>query len=47
MGPAEMERIAEWMDRVAEAPGDDSVIAKVADEVRELSAKFPVPGIRD
>jgi glycine hydroxymethyltransferase len=45
MGPAEMTRIAEWMDRVAGAHEDAALIDKVAAEVRELCQGFPAPGI--
>jgi glycine hydroxymethyltransferase len=45
MGPAEMKRIAEWMDRVAGAHEDAALLDKVAAEVRELCQGFPAPGI--
>jgi glycine hydroxymethyltransferase len=44
MGEAEMAQIAAWMDRVVGNPGDE-VAAAVAGEVRELTRKFPAPGI--
>jgi glycine hydroxymethyltransferase len=44
MGEAEMAQIAAWMDRVVSNPSDD-VAAAVAGEVRELTRKFPAPGI--
>jgi glycine hydroxymethyltransferase len=46
MGPAEMVRIAEWIDRVTQATGDEARLAQIAAEVRDLCAKFPAPGIR-
>jgi glycine hydroxymethyltransferase len=49
MGPSEMVKIAEWMDRVAKAVGsadEATVTTKVAAEVREMCAGFPAPGIR-
>ena len=46
MGPDEMLKIADWMDRVVRAPDDQAVIAQVAGEVREVCAHFPAPGIR-
>jgi glycine hydroxymethyltransferase len=46
MGPGEMARIAEWIDRVTQATGDEGRLAQVAAEVRDLCAKFPAPGIR-
>ena len=44
MGVAEMGQIAAWMDRVITSPTDD-VAEKVFGEVRELTRKFPAPGI--
>jgi glycine hydroxymethyltransferase len=44
MGEAEMRQIALWMDRVVSCPTDETA-AKVLSEVRELTAKFPAPGI--
>lgn len=45
MGPSEMKRLAEWMDRVVSAPGDAALKARVAGEVKELCAGFPPPGL--
>jgi glycine hydroxymethyltransferase len=44
MGEAEMKLIASWMDRVVSSPTDETS-AKVLGEVRELTKKFPAPGI--
>jgi len=44
MGPAEMKQIAVWMDRVMANPSDENA-AQVAAEVRELTKRFPAPGI--
>jgi glycine hydroxymethyltransferase len=44
MGPAEMKQIAAWMDRVMSNPSDENA-AQVAAEVRELTKRFPAPGI--
>jgi glycine hydroxymethyltransferase len=44
MGDAEMKQIAAWMDRVIGAPTDD-VAETVLGEVREMTRKFPAPGI--
>jgi len=44
MGEAEMKQIAAWMDRVIGSP-DDATAAAVAGEVREVTRKFPAPGI--
>jgi glycine hydroxymethyltransferase len=45
MGPDEMRRIAAWITRVLDHPDDERVIATVRQEVAELAAQFPVPGI--
>jgi len=44
MGVAESKQIAVWMDRVISNPTDENA-EKVFAEVRELTAKFPAPGI--
>ncbi len=44
MGTAEMKQIATWMDRVMSNPSDENA-ARVAAEVRELTGRFPAPGI--
>jgi glycine hydroxymethyltransferase len=44
MGPIEMKQIAAWMDRVISNPNDENA-AQVAAEVRELTSRFPAPGI--
>ena len=52
-GEGEMVQIAEWMDRVATARGDEKLDRKarvavnheVAAEVRELCDRFPAPGL--
>jgi glycine hydroxymethyltransferase len=44
MGVAEMQLIADWMDRVIRQPTDE-VCDKVFAEVREVTARFPAPGI--
>ena len=46
MGADEMKKLADWMDQVVRAPGDDTTIERVAGEVKELCAGFPPPGIR-
>jgi glycine hydroxymethyltransferase len=43
-GPAECKQIAVWMDRVISNPTDDNC-EKVLGEVRELTRRFPAPGI--
>jgi glycine hydroxymethyltransferase len=46
MGKDAMGRIAEWIDRVTQSVADESALAKIASEVKELCAKFPAPGLR-
>jgi glycine hydroxymethyltransferase len=45
MGEAEMKQIALWIDRVVSDPSNEANIAKVLGEVREMTRKFPAPGI--
>lgn len=45
MGPGEMERIATWMDEVAQNASDEALLARIAGEVKELCGRFPAPGI--
>jgi glycine/serine hydroxymethyltransferase len=44
MGEAEMKQIAAWMDRVVASP-DEKTSEAVLGEVREMTRKFPAPGI--
>ena len=44
MGESEMKQIAAWMDRIVGSP-DEATSAAVLGEVRELTRKFPAPGI--
>jgi glycine hydroxymethyltransferase len=44
MGEPEMRQIAAWMDRVISNPSDENA-DKVLAEVREVTRKFPAPGI--
>jgi glycine hydroxymethyltransferase len=46
MGTDVMKRIAEWIDRVTQKPGDEAGLAAIAGEVREVCAKYPAPGVR-
>jgi glycine hydroxymethyltransferase len=46
MGKDVMLRIAEWIDRVAKQPGSEENLTRIANEVREVCAKYPAPGIR-
>ncbi len=45
MKEAEMELIADWIDQVIANIDDHALHAKIKEEVRQLSVKFPVPGI--
>ncbi|MCX6810124.1 MAG: serine hydroxymethyltransferase [Candidatus Berkelbacteria bacterium] len=42
MGPAEMQRIAEMMNMVAENMDDEEKLADIKEEVREMCKKFPI-----
>ena len=43
-GVAEIEQTAAWIDRVLSSNGDDTTIDAVRGEVRDLCARFPLPG---
>jgi len=47
LGPAEMELIADWIDRAVTAAkvGDEETITKIAAEVEDLGLRIPAPGI--
>ncbi len=45
MKEPEMARIAEWIDRVVSATGDEALLAHTAAEVKALCAGFPAPGL--
>ncbi|MBI4994070.1 serine hydroxymethyltransferase [Candidatus Peregrinibacteria bacterium] len=45
MKESEMRQAAKWMDEVAKNHADEKVLARVKGEVKDLCAKFPVPGI--
>jgi glycine hydroxymethyltransferase len=47
MGPSEMKQIAAWIDRgvTAARGGDETALATIAGEVRELTGRFPAPGL--
>jgi glycine hydroxymethyltransferase len=45
MGPAEMERIGDWIARALDVRADDAALAGIRREVRDLAAGFPLyPG---
>ncbi|OQA52122.1 MAG: Serine hydroxymethyltransferase [candidate division WS2 bacterium ADurb.Bin280] len=46
MGIAEMQRIAEMFNAVAENISDDKELQKISKEVKQMCKKFPVPGIK-
>jgi glycine hydroxymethyltransferase len=47
MGVSEMKQIATWLDRGIQAArgGDDAALEKIGAEVRELTGRFPAPGL--
>lgn len=45
MKEAEMKQIAAWMDAIAQAPADTALQARIRGEVKELTARFPAPGL--
>jgi glycine hydroxymethyltransferase len=47
LGPEEMKRLAELIVRVIENINDAAVATEVKEEVRQIGARFPVPGIED
>jgi glycine hydroxymethyltransferase len=46
MGKDAMLKIADWIDRVTKATGDEATLARIAGEVKETCAKYPAPGVR-
>jgi glycine hydroxymethyltransferase len=46
MKTPEMKRLAAFIDQVIAAPGDDTLVARVAGEVKEMCRGFPAPGLR-
>jgi glycine hydroxymethyltransferase len=42
MGTNEMKKIAEWIERVAQAPEDESSLIKISEEVKSLLKGFPL-----
>jgi glycine hydroxymethyltransferase len=45
MGPDEMRQIGGFISRVLDNLGDEGIAAAVQQEVRELTGRFPVPGV--
>jgi glycine hydroxymethyltransferase len=46
MGPDEMKRLGNWMADVVEDVENESLIERVAAEIKELCDQFPAPGVR-
>jgi glycine hydroxymethyltransferase len=46
MGRDAMLKIADWIDRVTKATGDEATLARIAGEVKDTCAKYPAPGVR-
>ncbi|MBM3943666.1 MAG: serine hydroxymethyltransferase [SAR202 cluster bacterium] len=44
-GPAEMRQVARWIVQILTNMGNDQVKQQVAQEVRAMTSRFPVPGI--
>jgi glycine hydroxymethyltransferase len=44
LGQEHMSQIAEWMDDIVSAPGDESVADRVRAEVNDLMKRYPAPG---
>jgi glycine hydroxymethyltransferase len=42
MGPSEMETIADWISQVLKSPEDAALAQAIREEVRELTARFPL-----
>jgi glycine hydroxymethyltransferase len=47
MGPAEMDRIADWISRRLSAPEDNNEAGAISAEVISTATRFPVPGVRE
>ncbi len=46
-GVAETRRVARMIAEVLHAPNDEALLARTADEVRDLTSRFPLPGLED
>jgi glycine hydroxymethyltransferase len=44
MGVEQMKQIAGWIAQVVNSPADESLQKRIAADVREMCAQFPVPG---
>jgi glycine hydroxymethyltransferase len=45
MKEAEMEKLADWIDRCLRAPEDEDALAGIREDVVSFCEGFPVPGI--
>jgi len=45
MGPAEMKRLGNWMADVVDDVENETLISRVAGEIKELCDQFPAPGV--
>ena len=45
MGTAEMQALAPWIVQALRSPNDGVLLERLADEVKALARRFPVPGI--
>lgn len=45
MGKPEMEKLADWMDRVVKNVENETELTRIAGEIKELCKDFPAPGI--
>jgi glycine/serine hydroxymethyltransferase len=46
MKEKEMEKVAEYIDKVLKNREDKAVIEKTREEVKDFASKFPIPGVR-
>jgi glycine hydroxymethyltransferase len=46
MGKDAMLKIADWIDQVTKATGDETALTRIAGEVKDYCAKYPAPGVR-
>ncbi len=44
MKEAEMDQVAEWIDRAIAQVGKEAELAKIREEVRAFALNFPLPG---
>jgi glycine hydroxymethyltransferase len=44
MGPEQMKQVAGWIAQVVNSPDDEALQQRIAADVREMCAQFPVPG---